>query len=98
MLCRTEDYGSRYGTAYLYLSPATLTGIPIGGAVLGSQGGMDSHGLIMLYGFVFGLGSTFQIGKDMRGWMEGDEGSLKIFKNRKLEIHYSFISFSSWSV
>lgn len=53
-LCRTEDYGSRYGTAYLCLSPATLIGIPVAGAVLGrSEGGVNFRGLILLCGFVY---------------------------------------------
>ena len=58
-LCRTEDYGSRYGTAYLCLSPATLIGIPIAGAVLDSQGGVNFQGLILPCGFVYMASGVF---------------------------------------
>ncbi len=52
-LCKTEDYGSKYGTAYLFLSPATLIGIPVAGAVLRSQDGLNFSGLILLCGLVY---------------------------------------------
>lgn len=52
-LCKTEDYGSKYGTAYLFLSPATLIGIPVAGAVLSKQGGSNFQSLILLCGMVY---------------------------------------------
>ena len=58
-LCKTEDYGSKYGTAYLFLSPATLIGIPIAGAVLNTQGGLNFPGLILLCGFVYLMSAVF---------------------------------------
>jgi len=36
-LCATEEYASKYGTAYLFVSSATLIGIPISGAILGEK-------------------------------------------------------------
>jgi len=61
-LCRTEDYGSKYGTAYLFLSPATLIGIPVAGAVLDSDGkGSNFRGLILLCGFTYLASSVFFI-------------------------------------
>ncbi|KAF8477610.1 MFS monocarboxylate transporter [Kalaharituber pfeilii] len=44
-ICRTEDYGKRYGTCYFIASFASLTSIPIAGAILTLQNG-DYSGLI----------------------------------------------------
>lgn len=53
-LCRTEEYGSKYGTAYMAISPATLIGIPIAGAMLHRQDDeMHFQGLILLCGLVY---------------------------------------------
>lgn len=61
-LCRTEDYGSKHVAAYLFLSPATLIGIPVAGAVLGSDGkGSNFRGLILLCGFTYLASSVFLI-------------------------------------
>ncbi|KAI5803335.1 major facilitator superfamily domain-containing protein [Peziza echinospora] len=37
-ICRTEDYGKRYGTCYSIASFASLTGIPIAGQILAHSG------------------------------------------------------------
>jgi MFS family permease len=102
-LCRTEDYGSRYGTAYLFVSSATLIGIPIAGAVLGSNGGRNFRGLILLCGFVCGLQSIYHIGKDIRGWMEVEEvfseyKYLNIYKIRIGNSLQIFVFFKSVSL
>lgn len=43
-LCETEEYASRYGTAYGFISIATLAGIPASGAILGGGGGGGGSG------------------------------------------------------
>ena len=48
-LCRTEEYARKYGTAYLFISIATLTGIPISGAILNADGG-NFKGVILFCG------------------------------------------------
>lgn len=53
-LCRMEEYGSKYGTAYMAISPATLIGLPIAGAILHRQADeMHFQGLILLCGLVY---------------------------------------------
>lgn len=44
-ICKTEDYGKRYGTCYCIVSFGVLTGTPIAGEILNRQGGNFS-GLI----------------------------------------------------
>ncbi|KAH7029948.1 putative monocarboxylate permease [Macrophomina phaseolina] len=57
-ICRTEDYGKRYGTTYFIVSFGALVGIPIAGAIL--RTGRCSHpnfaGLILFSGAAFGAG------------------------------------------
>ncbi|KAL2060201.1 hypothetical protein VTL71DRAFT_9596 [Oculimacula yallundae] len=50
-LCRTEDYATRYGTAYGIVSFATLIGNPIAGAILGK--GKNYRALIVFCGGVY---------------------------------------------
>ncbi|KAI9742105.1 MAG: hypothetical protein M1834_000495 [Cirrosporium novae-zelandiae] len=63
-LCRTEEYGSKYGITYLVISPASLIGIPIAGAILNEGGGgaknsKNFQGLIIFCGTFYLLGSAF---------------------------------------
>lgn len=56
-ICRTEDYGKRYGTTYFIVSFGTLVGIPLAGAILETGGGGPNYaGLILFSGAVFGAG------------------------------------------
>ncbi|KAM0330561.1 hypothetical protein ACHAQA_003508 [Verticillium albo-atrum] len=48
-VCETKDYGKRSGTSFFVASFGALTGIPIAGAVLQSNGG-SYDGLILLTG------------------------------------------------
>lgn len=45
-ICKTEDYGKRYGTCYFFVSFGVLTGMPIAGEILQRQGGTNFSGLI----------------------------------------------------
>ena len=54
-LCRTEDYGTRYGTAYGLVSFATLLGIPVSGLILGSGDGGNYGGLIWFCGGLYAV-------------------------------------------
>lgn len=38
-ICKTSDYGKKYGTTYFFVSFGTLIGLPIAGALLNSSGG-----------------------------------------------------------
>ncbi|KAK7540343.1 putative monocarboxylate permease [Phyllosticta citricarpa] len=60
-ICRTEDYGKRYGTTYFVVSFGTLVGIPLCGAILdtGRDGVPNFPGLILFSGAVFALGTLF---------------------------------------
>jgi predicted MFS family arabinose efflux permease len=51
-LCKTQEYGRYYATAYTVVSFACLIGIPIGGAVVQSNGG-EYWGLIVMTGVVY---------------------------------------------
>lgn len=57
-ICRTEDYGKRYGTTYFIVSFGTLVGIPMAGAILeaGRGSGANFTGLILFCSAVFGAG------------------------------------------
>lgn len=44
-ICKTEDYGKRYGTCYFFVSFGVLTGMPIAGEIMNRQHG-DFTGLI----------------------------------------------------
>ncbi|KAJ3534011.1 hypothetical protein NM208_g7725 [Fusarium decemcellulare] len=52
-LCRTEEYATRYGTAYSVVSFATLAGVPISGNILGAGGGDRYPALIMFCGTAY---------------------------------------------
>lgn len=56
-LCRTENYASRYGTAYGVVSLATLAGIPISGNILSAGKGENYQALILFCGAAY-AGST----------------------------------------
>lgn len=45
-LCGTEEYATKYGTAYSVVSFATLAGVPISGNILGAGGGKQYSALI----------------------------------------------------
>lgn len=56
-LCRTENYGRYYATAYTIVSFGTLTGIPIAGQILEACGGGDNYwGLITFTGCCYAIG------------------------------------------
>lgn len=52
-LCRTENYATRYGTAYGVVSLATLGGVPISGQILGTGEGDNYQALIMFCGAAY---------------------------------------------
>lgn len=52
-VCRVEDYGKRTGTAFFIASIGALVGVPIGGAIIESEGGMY-QGLIIFGGALYG--------------------------------------------
>ncbi|KAM6523003.1 hypothetical protein FALCPG4_012608 [Fusarium falciforme] len=52
-LCRTEEYATRYGTAYSVVSFATLAGVPISGNILGAGGGKQYSALISFCGAAY---------------------------------------------
>lgn len=52
-LCRTEEYATRYGTAYGIVSFATLAGVPISGNILDSGSGNDYSALILFCGAAY---------------------------------------------
>ncbi|KAK0664219.1 Aspyridones efflux protein apdF [Lasiodiplodia hormozganensis] len=59
-ICRTEDYGKRYGTTYFIVSFGTLIGIPLAGAILETGGAAPNYpGLIVFCAAVFGAGFAF---------------------------------------
>lgn len=51
-ICKTEDYGKRYGTCYFCASFAVLIGSPIGGAIKQRQHG-NYEGLIIFSGVAY---------------------------------------------
>jgi MFS family permease len=54
-LCRTEDYATRYGTAYGVVSIATLAGVPISGNILRTGGGQNYAALIWFCGAAYAV-------------------------------------------
>jgi MFS family permease len=52
-LCRPENYATRYGTAYGFVSLATLAGIPISGNILDTSGGDNYKALITFCGAAY---------------------------------------------
>lgn len=59
-ICKTEDYGKRYGTCYFFVSFGVLTGSPIAGEILNRQGGSYS-GLIGFSAAAYLAGAVFFI-------------------------------------
>lgn len=57
-ICKTEDYGKRYGTCYFFVSFGVLTGMPIAGEILNRQNGSFS-GLIGFSAAAYLAGSLF---------------------------------------
>lgn len=51
-LCKTDEYGRYYATCYTVVSVGCLTGIPIAGEILESDGGRY-WGLIIFVGFIY---------------------------------------------
>ncbi|KAK9472952.1 major facilitator superfamily domain-containing protein [Dipodascopsis tothii] len=49
-ICKTKDYGKRYGTIYSFGAIGTLTGQPIAGAILARTNGKDFTGLVAFCG------------------------------------------------
>lgn len=49
-ICRTQDYGSRYGTMYVFTSFGVLLGVPLSGALIR---GSNYNGLIIFTGSLY---------------------------------------------
>ncbi|KAM0275494.1 hypothetical protein ACHAPA_000357 [Fusarium lateritium] len=58
-LCKTQEYGRYYATAYTIVSFACLIGIPIGGSIVQANGG-EYWGLIIMTGAVY-VGSVISL-------------------------------------
>lgn len=56
-LCATEDYGRYYATCYTLCSFATLTGVPLGGALIQSCGG-NYWGVVVFTGVCYVVSFT----------------------------------------
>ena len=52
-LCKTEEYATRYGTAYSVVSFATLAGVPISGNILNAGNGNQYAALILFCGAAY---------------------------------------------
>ncbi|CCT70361.1 related to monocarboxylate transporter 2 [Fusarium fujikuroi] len=68
-LCKTQEYGRYYATAYTIVSFACLIGIPIGGSIVQANGG-EYWGLIILTGAVYvaSMISLFLAKVTLLGW------------------------------
>jgi predicted MFS family arabinose efflux permease len=69
-LCRTEDYASRYGTAYGIVSLATLAGVPLSGTILSAGKGQNYDALILFCGATYAASTALFIGARgvSKGW------------------------------
>jgi MFS family permease len=69
-LCRTEDYASRYGTAYGVVSLATLAGVPLSGMILGAGRGQNYDALILFCGATYAASTVlFVVARGIsKGW------------------------------
>ena len=71
-ICKTEDYGKRYGTTYFIVSFGTLTGLPLAGALLemGDSQTPNYSALIFFCGVAFAAGAlAFIAARNMAvGW------------------------------
>ncbi|KAF5599034.1 monocarboxylate transporter 2 [Fusarium pseudoanthophilum] len=54
-LCKTEEYATRYGTAYGVVSFATLAGVPISGLILGTSDGNHYNALVFFCGTAYAV-------------------------------------------
>ncbi|KAI8943664.1 hypothetical protein NX059_001648 [Plenodomus lindquistii] len=72
-LCRTEDYASRYGTAYGIVSLATLAGVPLSGTILGAGRGNNYDALILFCGVTYTVSTAlFVVARGIsKGWKLG---------------------------
>ncbi|KAK7184410.1 hypothetical protein DPSP01_011083 [Paraphaeosphaeria sporulosa] len=52
-LCRSDDYASKYGTAYGVVSFATLAGVPVSGSIVDVGGGANYAALISFCGAAY---------------------------------------------
>lgn len=56
-ICRTEDYGKRYGTTYFIVSFGTLVAVPVAGTLLEMGDGRPNYDALILFsGAVFAAG------------------------------------------
>jgi MFS family permease len=69
-LCRTEDYASRYGTAYGIVSLATLAGVPLSGTMLAVGEGENYDALIIFCGATYAASTAlFVVARGFsKGW------------------------------
>jgi MFS family permease len=72
-LCKTEEYASKYGTAYGVVSLATLAGVPLSGTILGIDGGKSYDDLILFCGATYGMATVlFVVARGVGGgWRVG---------------------------
>ncbi|KAH7233724.1 MFS monocarboxylate transporter-like protein [Fusarium tricinctum] len=60
-LCRTEEYATRYGTAYGVVSFATLAGVPISGNILGTGDSNNYIALVLFCGTAYAMSAILFI-------------------------------------
>ncbi|KAF5636918.1 MFS monocarboxylate transporter [Fusarium sp. NRRL 25303] len=60
-LCKTEEYATRYGTAYGVVSFATLAGVPLSGLVLGTSDGNHYTALVLFCGTAYAVSALLFI-------------------------------------
>lgn len=65
-ICRTEDYGKRYGTCFFFVSFGVLTGLPIAGEIMNRQNG-DYTGLILFAAATYFAGTIFFVAARILG-------------------------------
>lgn len=58
-ICKTEDFGKRYGTAYSVVSFGILVGLPVGGAIIGEGTAKQYSYMVVFAGAACGLGGIF---------------------------------------
>ncbi|KAF5533978.1 monocarboxylate transporter 2 [Fusarium napiforme] len=57
-LCKTEEYATRYGTAYGVVSFAILAGVPISGLILGAGEGNHYTALVLFCGTAYSVSAV----------------------------------------
>jgi MFS family permease len=69
-LCKTEEYASRYGTAYGVVSIATLAGVPLSGNILSVGSGENYQALIIFCGAAYAASTVlFFVARGIsKGW------------------------------